>query len=197
MSKAEITKAYIIEKSAPIFNTKGFAGTSLNDITEATGLTKGAIYGNFEDKNEIALAVYNYNVANMKRRMNEALDSKEMGYDKLFAYTGYYRRTWEKVFERGGCPVLNASVEADDNLPFLKRSVQNTIKGWIKSISDIIELGKEQNQIKKDVNSAKYATTIIALIEGGIMMAKINNNHEPLFNALDRIETIIKTELKK
>jgi len=197
MSKAEITKAYIIEKSAPIFNTKGFAGTSLNDITEATGLTKGAIYGNFEDKNEIALAVYNYNVANMKRRMNEAIDSKEMGYDKLFAYTDYYRRTWEKVFERGGCPVLNASVEADDNLPFLKRSVQNTIKGWIKSISDIIELGKEQNQIRKDVNSAKYATTIITLIEGGIMMAKINNNHEPLFNALDRIETIIKTELKK
>jgi AcrR family transcriptional regulator len=197
MSKAEITKAYIIEKSAPIFNTKGFAGTSLNDITEATGLTKGAIYGNFEDKNEIALAVYNYNVANMKRRMNEAIDSKEMGYDKLFAYTDYYRRTWEKVFERGGCPVLNASVEADDNLPFLKRSVQNTIKGWIKSISDIIELGKEQNQIKKDVNSAKYATTIITLIEGGIMMAKINNNHEPLFNALDRIETIIKTELRK
>jgi TetR/AcrR family transcriptional repressor of nem operon len=120
-----------------------------------------------------------------------------MGYDKLFAYTDYYRRTWEKVFERGGCPVLNASVEADDNLPFLKRSVQNTIKGWIKSISDIIELGKEQNQIRKDVNSAKYATTIITLIEGGIMMAKINNNHEPLFNALDRIETIIKTELKK
>ena len=197
MSKAEITKAYIIEKSAPIFNTKGFAGTSLNDITEATGLTKGAIYGNFEDKNEIALAVYNYNVANMKRRMNEAINSKEMGYDKLFAYTDYYRRTWEKVFERGGCPVLNASVEADDNLPFLKRSVQNTIKGWIKSISDIIELGKEQNQIRKDVNSAKYATTIITLIEGGIMMAKINNNHEPLFNALDRIETIIKTELKK
>ncbi|HXB13522.1 MAG TPA: TetR/AcrR family transcriptional regulator [Bacteroidia bacterium] len=197
MSKAEITKAYIIEKSAPIFNTKGFAGTSLNDITEATGLTKGAIYGNFEDKNEIALAVYNYNVANMKRRMNEAIDSKELGYDKLFAYTDYYRRTWEKVFERGGCPVLNASVEADDNLPFLKRSVQNTIKGWIKSISDIIELGKEQNQIRKDINSAKYATTIITLIEGGIMMAKINNNHEPLFNALDRIETIIKTELKK
>ena len=197
MSKAEITKAYIIEKSAPIFNMKGFAGTSLNDITEATGLTKGAIYGNFEDKNEIALAVYNYNVGNMKKRMNEALNSKERAYDKLFAYTDYYRRTWEKVFERGGCPVLNTSVEADDNLPFLKKSVQNTIKGWVKSITDIIELGKEQNQIKKDINSAKYATTIITLIEGGIMMAKINNSHELLFHALDRIEMIIKTELKK
>jgi TetR/AcrR family transcriptional repressor of nem operon len=197
MSKAEITKGYIIEKSASVFNIKGFAGTSLKDITEVTGLTKGAIYGNFEDKNAIALAVYNYNVTNMKRRMNEALDSKERAYDKLFAYTDYYRRTWEKVFERGGCPVLNAAIEADDNLPFLKKSIQNTIKGWIKTIADIIESGKTKNQIRRDINSVKYATSIITLIEGGIMMAKINNNHEFLFNALDRIEVIIKTELKK
>jgi TetR/AcrR family transcriptional repressor of nem operon len=197
MSKAEITKAYIIEKSAPIFNTKGFAGTSLNDIIKATGLTKGAIYGNFEDKNEIALAVYNYSAANLKRGINEAMGSKEMAYDKLFAHTDYFRRTWEKLFEKGGCPVLNTSIEADDNLPFLKRSVQNTIKGWIKSISDIIELGKKQNQIRKEVDSTKYATTFITLIEGGIMMGKITNHHEVLFDALDRIEIIIKTELKK
>ena len=48
MTKAEKTKQYIIEKTAPVFNRKGFAGTSMNDIVEVTGLTKGSIYGNFE-----------------------------------------------------------------------------------------------------------------------------------------------------
>ena len=53
MSKAEKTKEFIIEKSAPIFNKKGYAGTSLADIMEATNLTKGSIYGNFENKDEL------------------------------------------------------------------------------------------------------------------------------------------------
>ena len=43
MTKADRTRSYIIEQVAPIFNKKGVHGTSLSDITNATGLTKGAI----------------------------------------------------------------------------------------------------------------------------------------------------------
>jgi len=48
MGKAEKTRSYIIEKTAPILTLKVTAGTSMNDITEATGLTKGSIYGNLQ-----------------------------------------------------------------------------------------------------------------------------------------------------
>ena len=61
MSKADRTKQYIIEKTACIFNTKGYAGTSINDLIAATGLTKGSIYGNFENKDQVALAAFDYN----------------------------------------------------------------------------------------------------------------------------------------
>ena len=47
-TKAEKTKEYIIATSAPIFNKQGYAGTSMSDITKATGLTKGVLYGNFK-----------------------------------------------------------------------------------------------------------------------------------------------------
>ena len=60
-TKAERTRNFIIEKTAEIFNRKGYAGTSMSDITEATGLTKGSIYGNFENKEDVALAVFEYN----------------------------------------------------------------------------------------------------------------------------------------
>jgi TetR/AcrR family transcriptional repressor of nem operon len=58
MTKAEKTKAFIIERSAPLFNSKGYSGTSMNDLMEITGLTKGSIYGNFENKDEVALAAF-------------------------------------------------------------------------------------------------------------------------------------------
>ncbi len=55
-SKAERTRKFIVERTAPIFNMKGYSGTSLTDLTAATGLTKGSIYGNFENKDDVAIA---------------------------------------------------------------------------------------------------------------------------------------------
>ena len=69
MGKAERTREFIVEKTAPLFNRKGYAGTSMSDLTEATGLTKGAIYGNFENKDEVALAAFDYNLARMVQRV--------------------------------------------------------------------------------------------------------------------------------
>ena len=62
ITKSEKTKAHILEKVRPIFNKNGYFGTSLSDITKATGLTKGAIYGNFKNKEDLALASFNYNI---------------------------------------------------------------------------------------------------------------------------------------
>ncbi len=67
MTKAEQTRAFIIEKTAPLFNKKGFEGTSLSDMTTATGLTKGSIYGNFSNKDEVALEVFDYNLQKIER----------------------------------------------------------------------------------------------------------------------------------
>jgi len=197
MSKAEKTKAYIIEKSAPVFNTKGYAGTSLTDITEATGLTKGAIYGNFEDKNAIALAVYKHNVSGTRRGMEAAVSSKENAIDKLLAFTGFYWNDHKRIFANGGCPILNTAIEADDSNPLMKKVVQVSIKWLTEYLAGIINLGKKQNCVNKTINAEEYAFTIITLLEGGIMMAKVNDEPKHLQNALKRIELIINKEIKK
>ena len=48
MGKSKETRKLIIEKAAILFNQKGFHGTSMADIMDATELTKGGIYGNFK-----------------------------------------------------------------------------------------------------------------------------------------------------
>lgn len=197
MSKAEKTKQFIIEKSAPIFNRKGYAGTSLTDIIEATGLTKGSIYGNFENKDEVAVAVYKYNYETMQLRIIGALENKKTAYEKLEAFTNYYRENWKKVFERGGCPIQNASVEADDNLPILKKHVQQTIKDWANGLRSIILQGQKEGEFKRTIDSEEYAFTIMTILEGGIMLSKIMNNQSILFKALDRIMIVVDTEMKK
>ena len=197
MSKAEKTKDFIIERSAMIFNTKGYAGTSLSDIIEVTGLTKGAIYGNFENKDEVAVAVYKYNIRTLKRKQAAVMTIEPTATGKLIALTDYYRHNWRSIFEHGGCPILNAAIEADDNLGFLKKTVQESIGNWVLQISGIIEAGQKEGTIKKSVNAQEYAYVILTNLEGGMMLAKIMNNQKLLFSALDRIVLIIHHELKK
>ncbi len=57
-TKGAQTKAHIVAAAAPLFNVRGFAGTSMNDILDATGLEKGGVYRHFASKDEIAVAAF-------------------------------------------------------------------------------------------------------------------------------------------
>ena len=65
------TKQLIIEKALPIFNQKGYNATSISDITSATGITKGAIYGNFKNKDDVALAAFDHGVNIVLKQITE------------------------------------------------------------------------------------------------------------------------------
>ena len=55
--KRERTRAQLIEAAAKLINEKGYDRTSLEEIARRAGMTRGAIYNNFKDKEEIFLAV--------------------------------------------------------------------------------------------------------------------------------------------
>src|SRR5215475_8922783 len=102
MSKAEKTRQFIIEKTAPIFNIKGYAGTSLSDMTDATGLTKGSIYGNFANKDEVALAAFDHNLSKIQQVLREEMSKETSARKKLLVYTKVYDNDYLISFPKGG-----------------------------------------------------------------------------------------------
>jgi AcrR family transcriptional regulator len=196
MSKAEKTKQFIIEKTASLFNTKGYISTSLSDITEATGLTKGSIYGNFENKDQVALEVYKYNAQLLKQSMSRSFsDEFPTTLDKLYAFVAFYRKNWQSVFSNGGCPLMNAATEADDTSPMLKNQVTQSFREWISKISSVISQGQQNSELSADANAEEYAALFIMLIEGGILLSKTTGEEKFLNQALDRALHIIDNEL--
>src|SRR4051812_21757532 len=98
MSKAERTRQFIVEKTASIFNSKGYSGTSLNDLVDATGLTKGAIYGNFENKDEVALAAFEYNFGNITNYIASRIRERDSAIQKLLVYPETHRQVLKLPF---------------------------------------------------------------------------------------------------
>lgn len=192
LSKAERTRQFIVETTAGIFNTKGYAGTSLSDLTQATGLTKGSIYGNFENKEEVALAAFDYNYASISNIILARISKAENYHDKLMVYAQVYDQFTRDTFPKGGCPILNTAVEADDTEGLLKDKAAKAVLKWKKNIQDLIQAGIAAGEFKPDINQPQMALSIIALIEGGIMIAKVTNSQSSLDKIMQTVELLIK-----
>ncbi|HLZ86258.1 MAG TPA: TetR/AcrR family transcriptional regulator [Puia sp.] len=172
MSKAERTRQFIIERTAPIFNTKGYAATSLSDMTDATGLTKGSIYGNFTDKDEVALACFDHNHKTVREVIRQEMDKHSSYRDKLRVYVEAYSGNRKLNFVPGGCPILNTAIEAADTHPALKAKAAEAITLWKERIIQIVEAGKANREFKQTTNAEQAALSIIALLEGMIMIRR-------------------------
>lgn len=191
-SKAERTRNFIIQSTAEIFNKKGFSGTSLSDLTEATGLTKGSIYGNFENKEEVALAVFDFNYSIILNLIHEELRKAESHHDKLMVYANIYRMITSSPIDRGGCPILNTAVEADDTNPLLKNKAAQAIVDWTENLSGIMESGIQSGVFRPDINVRQLALTLIALIEGGLMIARVTDDPTNMDQVVATAEMLIR-----
>lgn len=190
MVRSEKTRHLIIEKTASIFNKKGYTGTYLSDLTNATGLTKGSIYGNFKDKNEVAVEAFKYNYRFQTVQILHKIEKENNNAEKLLTFLNHYRTAFKPIFNNGGCAILNTAVDADDGNDLLKKEVIKTIHNWHHLITSILVEGIKKNELKEiDVNTFSYK--MIALIEGSIMLAKTMNKPEILLNNIDILETEI------
>ena len=193
MTKAEKTRNFIIEKTAPIFNMKGFAGTSLNDIIAATGLTKGSIYGNFANKDEVALAAFDYNFTTNVSNIELEISRQNTTEGKLLAYINIYQSLLINGISLGGCPILNTAIDADDTHPALRDKVLKAVLSWKNRIISLVEEGILKKELNGDNNPEQIALTIIAMIEGGVMVSRLTNNMDNWKLIMNSLKKYIKS----
>ncbi|MCU0600451.1 MAG: TetR/AcrR family transcriptional regulator [Desulfobacterales bacterium] len=192
-SKSERTRQFIIEKAAPVFNKKGIAGTSLTDLTHATGLTKGSIYGNFKDKDELAVEVFKYNICNIESFFSHEMDKAKTSAEKLMVYPRIYRKIYKAMIAYGGCPILNTATEADDTHHALCKLVAQAVTRWKKQIMELIDTGIKTGEVQPGTDATAISEIIISLFEGGGILAKVTGEETYMKNTLDHMEQLIQS----
>lgn len=196
-TKAEKTTAFIIETVAPIFNKHGYVGTSMSDLTDATGLTKGAIYGNFENKEALALAAFEFNSKKLLGAIDKQLNLGDAALDKLFVFTDFYRNYDSFIRELGGCPVLNVGVDAKDNNRPLSGAARETVRTIEGKIALVLENGVNNNELRLPVTPLQFAKQMFTMLQGAVAMYTITDDRKYLINTVAYLEVLIKREIKK
>ena len=94
-------------------------------------------------------------------------------------------------FPKGGCPILNTAIEADDTHLRLKAKAAAAIHRWKDDIVSLVKEGIKTGEFKAGMESNQLAFSIIALIEGGIMIAKVTDSPANLETVLKTVEMLI------
>ena len=180
MSKGQHTREFIIEKAAELFNTKGFAGSSMADLMQATGLKKGGIYNHFTDKDEISLEAFKFAYSRLESRLFEVTGSATNEKGRLEAILDFYRLYATKPVVKGGCPLLNTLVDADNVNPKLITLARAKTQRMLKLLERIIQKGQREGEFKQSIDSRTVALTIFSGIEGALLMTRACADDQPI-----------------
>lgn len=191
MRTPDQTKLKILRKSGVLFNTQGYKSTSISDITNATGFTKGAIYRHFKNKSVLEKETLFHLSTVMFEILRERIRCESTAGNKLRAIFRYFESYIINPEVKGGCPLLNAAIEADDANPLLRKEALKILDILRDSVTGILKNGIRFKQISKDTDVEYLATIIIASLEGAIMMSKLRGNNHDIKRVIKHLETQI------
>jgi TetR/AcrR family transcriptional repressor of nem operon len=179
LSKAERTKQFILETAVPLYNEKGISGVNIDDILEATKLTKGCLYGHFENKEDLSGQVIDLSLKMVSDRIRAAVYTAKNIKGKVFAFLDFYKNPIE-TYISGGCPIFNTAVEADDNYPFIKEKVAKVFRSGQEELAGLLQEGINIGEFSGKLDPAVFAFKLVASVEGGIVMCRVMGTAKPM-----------------
>jgi TetR/AcrR family transcriptional repressor of nem operon len=193
MTKGEQTRQRIVAQAAPLFNQRGYEGCSLSDIMAATELEKGGIYRHFENKEELAAEAFDYawTYASTRRRHN--LDAIPNHVDRLKQYVANFVT---RSGLPGGCPILNTAVDSDNGNPVLRDRVRKAVASWKTYLRAVLTEGITAGTVQPSVDIEKVINILIAGLEGGMLISRIERNDHGLHAALEHLDLYLETQVR-
>ena len=195
-TKGERTREKITRAAAELFCRQGFAATSVNDLLQAAGVKKGSLYFHFPGKDDLALEV----LRQAEEGFMDFLDAALTGPTPADRLDNFFRRALEIHRGRGfvgGCLFGNTALEASDCNPRYACRVAEVFDRWIGKIEAVISFAQVEGQIRNDLPAEILAQLVVSSVEGGIMLARLKKEEEPLSCCLDSLRILLELKLEK
>lgn len=195
MKKQDEVREKIVRHAMHLFNTKGIAQTSVQDIMQATGLPKGAVYRRFETKEQMVLAAFERAGDILGECFVQAERQGTTAFEKLMAISAIYQDAVGNPPIPGGCPLLNTAVECDGIFPEVKRKAADAYGVMVRFVHSIVEQGIHKKELRPDIDAAAFASYLIDSMEGAIMASRLTGSNDPIAHNRKYTEILLRSYL--
>ena len=174
--KGQRTRERIVRRTGTMLNMHGYAGTTVDQILEATGLTKGGLYRHFPDKETVALEGYRFNLEALAKARAAAVAGIDSPLERLRRLIAFGVDILAKPPVKGGCPILNLAIESDDTRPKHRQEARKAMDLWRKELAAAGRAAREGGALARSFDAERFASLTISATEGGIAQSRLYRN---------------------
>ncbi|MFP3984124.1 MAG: TetR/AcrR family transcriptional regulator [Desulfurivibrionaceae bacterium] len=189
-SKGEKTREHILKKTRALLVSQGYHGTSINSIIQATGVKKGNLYYYFAGKEELGLAVLEDAGREFLRFLKNSFEGEDPKKDILNSAKAILQELQERNFT-GGCLFGNTALEMSDTNQKFARVIRTVFDDWTAEYEQKLAEAGTLGRLPGNMPPPLMARTLVALIEGWIMLARIRKSENDVRDCLYALKNML------
>lgn len=182
--KGERTRARIVDAAARLVHANGVAGTTVEDVKAAAEVSGSQLYHYFADKEALVQAVIGRQadsvVSHQERADLGTVDGLRAWRDRVVAHAG-------RACGRGGCPLGSLGGQLAESDAQARADVATGFGRWSVAIADGLRALHAAGHLAADVDPDDLAVTLLAALQGGLLLAQVQRDTRPLEIALDTV----------
>lgn len=186
-SKGQATKQRIVRTAAGLIAERGVAGTSIETVRSAAGVSGSQMTHYFHDKRSLVQAVVALQADTVAQRQD--LDSFEALRDWADEQV---QRQIDKACA-GGCRFGSLAGELAESDPVTRRELATGFDRWEIALRDGLQAMRDRGDLRADADPGNLATSLLAALQGGVLLTQTHRDPRPLEVALDAMLTHVES----
>jgi TetR/AcrR family transcriptional regulator, transcriptional repressor for nem operon len=182
--KGERTRARIIGAAAGLIYEHGVAGTTLDDVRTAAGVSGSQLSHYFAGKDELVQAVVTHQADLIVGVQRDADLGRAEG---LRAWRDMVIAAAGRAGGAGGCPLGSLGSQLAESDPRARALIAGGFEQWSAAISEGLRARHAAGSLPAGVSPDDLAVTLLAAVQGGLLMAQVQRSTRPLETAIDTI----------
>lgn len=159
-------RVQVLEKVRDLFWSKGFNGTSMQDLVDITGLNRSSIYNSFGNKKALYEMVLKQYQKDSTAFLNEIIEGSRDAMDALNIIFKSLIQSINKDEEGKGCFMINCTTELSQSDADLKLFLERKSEGMIQFFENLVIKGQAEGSINIEQNAHDYALYLYSSFQG-------------------------------
>ncbi|EZH75376.1 hypothetical protein ATO12_00950 [Aquimarina atlantica] len=172
----------VLQKATEVFHKKGYNGTSMQDLVDATDLNRSSIYNSFGSKLNMFLEVLSHYQSIYGNSFSQKLAQSYNATEAIEAIFDLYIQEIINDNDRKGCLVINCKSEMTNQEPLIKSFMEKNQDRMIAMLEDIVTKGQMEKIFNQNQTASQYALYLFSSIQGLRMTGILNKNENDLRN---------------
>jgi TetR/AcrR family transcriptional repressor of nem operon len=182
--KGQQTRARIVEAAARLVHEQGVAGTTLDDVKAAAGVSGSQLYHYFPDKDQLVQAVITHQADLIAGNQRHADLGSSAG---MRAWRDLVTAQVRSAEGQGGCPLGSLAGQLAETDPDARRLLADGFAQWQAAIAGGLRRRDEAGPLPDGIDPDALAVTLLATLQGGLLLAQVQRDTRPLETALETL----------